>query len=53
MKREYVKAMREAYGKGIKPASDESFGNYILVIADSVSSTVFTFIIVGIINQEF
>lgn len=25
MKREYVKAMREAYGKGIKPASDESF----------------------------
>lgn len=50
MKSSYAKFVREVYGKGGKVASDETFENYILVIADKVSSTFFTFTILGIIN---
>lgn len=50
MKNGYVRSIHEVYGKGVKTASDETFENYILVIADSVSSTIFTFIIIGIIS---
>lgn len=50
MKNAYVKAIHEVYGKGVKVSSDETFEKYILVIADSVSSTVFTFITLGVVN---
>ncbi|WP_154666945.1 hypothetical protein [Chania multitudinisentens] len=50
MKSSYVKAVHEVYGKGGKVACDETFENYILVLADVVSSTVFIFTILGIIN---
>ncbi len=50
MKNAYVKAIHEVYGKGVKVASDETFENYILVIADSVSNAFFVVTIIGFIN---
>lgn len=50
MKSAYVKDIHEVYGKGGKVTSEETFENYILVVADVVSSTVFAFIFVGAFN---
>ncbi len=50
MKNEYVKAIHNVYGKGVKVASDETFENYILVIADVVSTAFFAVTIIGFIN---
>jgi hypothetical protein len=50
MKNSYVKAMREVYGRGAIVAADETFENYILVIADAVSSAFFLVTFMGLIN---
>lgn len=50
MKGLYVKAVRDTYGKSGKPARNESFENYILVIADLVSGVLFTLSILCIIS---
>lgn len=41
MKNSYVKAIGEVYGRGATVAVNETFENYILVIADAVSSAFF------------
>ena len=50
LKKSYATAIRQVYGKGAKPAVDETFGHYILVIADTASSAVFLVTIIGLIN---
>jgi hypothetical protein len=50
IKRSYAKTVREVYGREGKVSSDETFENYIFVLADIVSSTVFIFSILGILN---
>lgn len=50
MKNSYVKAIREVYGRGAIVAADETFENYILVIADAVSSAFFLVTFMGLIN---
>lgn len=43
----YVRTVLEVYGQGGKVANNETFENYILVLADTVSSTVFILIMLG------
>lgn len=50
MKNSYVKAIGEVYGRGATVAVDETFENYILVIADAVSSAFFLVTFMGLIN---
>ncbi|MDX6022444.1 hypothetical protein SIL08_19395 [Scandinavium sp. V105_16] len=50
MKNSYVQAIREVYGRGAIVAVDETFENYILVIADAVSSAFFLVTFMGLIN---
>ncbi|MCS2158823.1 hypothetical protein MUU48_18210 [Scandinavium sp. H11S7] len=50
MKNSYVKAIRELYGRGAIVAVNETFENYILVIADAVSSAFFLVTFMGLIN---
>ncbi|TDN64337.1 hypothetical protein EC847_101263 [Scandinavium goeteborgense] len=50
MKNSYVKAIREVYGRGAIVAVDETLENYILVIADAVSSAFFLVTFMGLIN---
>ncbi|MCS2160618.1 hypothetical protein MUU47_05675 [Scandinavium sp. H11S7] len=50
MKNSYVKAIREVYGRGAIVSVDETFENYILVIADAVSSAFFLVTFMGLIN---
>lgn len=50
MKNSYAKAIREVYGRGGIVAVDETFENYILVIADAVSSAFFLVTFMGLIN---
>ena len=50
MKNSYVQAIREVYGRGAIVAADETFENYILVIADAVSSAFFLVTFMGLIN---
>lgn len=50
MKSSYAKAVREVYGKGGKAASDETFENYILVLADILSNSFFSVVIIGIVS---
>lgn len=50
MKNSYVQAIREVYGRGAIVAVDEIFENYILVIADAVSSAFFLVTFMGLIN---
>jgi len=50
MKNSYVKAIRELYGRGAIAAVNETFENYILVIADAVSSAFFLVTFMGLIN---
>lgn len=50
MKRSYAKSVLEVYGKERKVSSEETFENYLFVLADIVSSTVFIFSALGILN---
>lgn len=50
MKRSYAKTVREVYGIEGRVSSDETFENYIFVLADIVSITVFIFSVLGILN---
>ncbi|CAI1750435.1 hypothetical protein [Serratia fonticola] len=50
MKRSYAKSVLEVYGKERKVSSEETFENYLFVLADIVSSTVFVFSALSILN---
>ncbi|ALX96211.1 hypothetical protein AV650_22935 [Serratia fonticola] len=50
IKRSYAKTVREVYGGEGRISSEETFENYIFVLADIVSSTVFIFSALGILN---